>query len=127
MIYVPVYLSYNQPNDSQLMIQSLTADISQSVNGLDVTLSSSFLSLSLQISPLSSSPGLSDTSTFSTFTRVASSDEAVAVGVVNLMVRYNWTRVSVISMQERIFTSVSIRRKHRVPVMILDANTVSLS
>ena len=60
-----------------------------------------------KVSALSSSPSLSETGTFSTFVRVVSSDVAVAVGVVDLMLRYDWTRVSVITLQERIFTSVS--------------------
>ena len=56
---------------------------------------------------MSTSPALSDNSTFETFYRVVSSDAAVVEGIVNLALQFNWSRIAVISQQENIFTSVS--------------------
>ena len=61
----------------------------------------------VQISPVSTSPALSDNSTFETFYRVVSSDAAVVEGIVNIALQFNWSRIAVISQQENIFTSVS--------------------
>ncbi len=60
-----------------------------------------------QISPLSTSPQLSDNDRFPTFLRLVPSDQAVVTGVLSLMARYDWTRIAIIQQQEFIFTSVS--------------------
>lgn len=60
----------------------------------------------VQFSPLSTSPRLSARDTFGTFLRLVPSDVAVVAGIVDLMERFDWTRIAVIQQQEFIFTTI---------------------
>ena len=61
-----------------------------------------------QISPAASSPRLSNTEVFPRFLRTVSSDAEIAVGIVQAMKQFEWSRIAVITQSENIFTFVSV-------------------
>jgi gamma-aminobutyric acid type B receptor len=58
----------------------------------------------VQISPVSSSPRLSDSAVYSTFLRVVAPDNSIAIGIVQLMKFLEWKYISIITQEEDIFT-----------------------
>ncbi|XP_065899532.1 gamma-aminobutyric acid type B receptor subunit 2-like [Dysidea avara] len=65
----------------------------------------------VQISPASTSPRLSNKKLFPLFLRTVSSDAEVAVGITAAMKRFGWSRVTLITQSENIFTFVSTKFK----------------
>ena len=64
------------------------------------------LAFIFQVSPIASSPALSDQTKYPNFARLVTSDVVVADGIMALMKQYGWSRVAAITQQEFLFTKV---------------------
>ena len=83
------------------------------VRHIKLTLSHCLIhSNSLQISPGSASPRLSDRHKFPTFLRTYPSLLTMATGIVKLMKLFNWKHVAIITQEEDLFTLVNIACLH---------------
>jgi gamma-aminobutyric acid type B receptor len=58
----------------------------------------------VQISPSSSSPRLSDTSAFPTFVRMVPGDDEITIGIAEMMTKFQWKYIAVITQEADIFT-----------------------
>ena len=65
-----------------------------------------YLLFIFQVSPIASSPALSDQTKYPNFARLVTSDVVVADGIIALMKQYGWSRVATITQQEFLFTKV---------------------
>ena len=86
--------------------------------------------LLLKISPASTSPRLSNDRTFPNFIRTVSSDAEIAIGIVQAMKQYGWSRIALITQSENIFTFVSCCRfdqwSKKIDIVLWDATTRSI-
>ena len=72
----------------------------------------------LQISPRSVSPRLSDRQRFPTFISIVPSLITIATGIVRLMQQFDWKHIAIITQEEDLFTLVSTDYLHWTPHII---------
>lgn len=70
-------------------------------------MSQNYIALSLKISPVSTSPHLSNAITFPNFIRTAASGSEIVIGIVQAMKQYGWSRIALMTQSENVFTFVS--------------------
>ena len=63
----------------------------------------------IQIAPTSGSPFLSNNQVFPSLVRTVPSEATQAIGIVQAMKEFGWSRIGVITQSENVFTFVSLR------------------